>query len=313
MPISPSLRAQLELMDGVPAPEVLFADPVALAAYTEAMADREPWVAQRVEIDDVCIEGPHGPVRLRRYRPTAELSPSAPTLVWAHGGGFLGGDLAMNEAHMVAVELALRAPARILSVEYRLAVEGVHFPIPRDDVLAGLAWASETYGPSSRIAIGGASAGANLALSAAIRAVVERQWVPAAVLLAYPFVHFPVPTLPFEVADEMRSVPPAARFSASMVELMTAAYVGGLTQIPADAMPGNARLNGLPKTLVLSAEYDDLRPSAELLVKQLRASSVDVDSHLQSGMLHGFLDLSPEVQEVDQVLDVMAATLQELY
>jgi acetyl esterase/lipase len=82
-----------------------------------------------------------------------------------HGGGFVGGDLDMAEANWVSLALAARGYA-VLSVEYRKALHGVHFPIPSDDVLAAWNWAT-AHAPDFGAApdalhLGGASAGGNL-------------------------------------------------------------------------------------------------------------------------------------------------------
>ena len=74
-------------------------------------------------------------------------------------------------------------------------------------------------------------------------------------------------------------------------------------------MPGNAVLGGLPKTLVLISEYDDLRPSGELFVRQLLASGVEVETWFAAGMIHGFLDRTPELPDVNRALDQIATTL----
>lgn len=313
MPVSKDLHELLKKLEGLPALEELLASPEGAARYAEAMARPDAWNLHDVAAEDVAVPAADGPVRVRQYLPVAGLPGTAPTLVWVHGGGFTGGDLTMNEANMVASEVAKRTPARVLSVDYRLAVGGVRFPAPLDDVHAVVDWATRRYGETSPIAIGGASAGANLAASATIRMLAQGGAAPSAVVLAYPFVHFPVPSLDAETAAEMSAtVPPVLRFSAEMVEYMTAAYVGRITEIPAEAMPGNATLSGLPKTLVMISEYDDLRPSGELFVRQLRASGVEVETWFAAGMIHGFLDRTPELPDVDRALELIATTLSGL-
>lgn len=313
MPVSKHLQDQLTRLRALPPMEELLADREGAASYTEAVAEPTGWSVRGVATEDLAVPAADGAVHVRQYRPADGLPDTAPTLVWVHGGGFVSGDLSMNEANMVAAEVAARTPARVLSVDYRLAVGGLHFPAPLDDVSAVLDWAIRQYGDTSSVAIGGASAGANLAASAAVRTVARAGHTPSGLVLAYPFMHFPVPSLDAAMAAEMAaSVPPVLRFSAGMVELMTAAYVGRITEIPAAAMPGNAALCGLPKTLVVICEYDDLRPSAELFVRQLRASGIEVDTWFVEGMIHGFLDRTPALPEVDRALDLIASTLNSL-
>ena len=90
---------------------------------------------------------------------------------------------------------------------------------------------------------------------------------------------------------------------------MVRSYVGRLTALPPDALPGAADLAGLATTAIVVAEYDDLRPSADLLAVQLEESGVPVRKYLASGMPHGHLNRSPSLGEVDRTLDFLAAVL----
>lgn len=102
-------------------------------------------------------------------------NPNGSGLVWAHGGGFAFGDIDMPEADFVARTLAA-AGTVVVSVDYRLATDGIHFPVPLDDVVAAWEWASKRRGELGidRLAIGGASAGGNLAAAAALRLAGRR-------------------------------------------------------------------------------------------------------------------------------------------
>ena len=82
--------------------------------------------------------GPHGPVPVRIYTPRRRTE--RPCLVWAHGGAFRVGDLDMREADWTAREVCARAGAVVVSVDYRLAVDGVSYPVPHDDIVAAIAW-----------------------------------------------------------------------------------------------------------------------------------------------------------------------------
>jgi acetyl esterase len=252
-------------------------------------------------VSEHSIAGLHGGIPVRQYR-TAEGS--LPVLVWMHGGGFAGGDLDMNEAHLVATELAARAPAIVVSVDYRLAGNGVHYPVPLDDVHAVWRWASDGRCGSGPVAIGGASAGANLAAASVLRSLAEAEPVPAALLLAYPVVHFPVPAQPID------SFPPdALRFSAEDIEGMFFNYVGRVSNLPLEAVPGFAELSAFPPTTVIISEFDELRPSAELFVRQLDESGVPVARYLAPGMVHGHLNSTLDIPEVGRSLDVFVEAL----
>ncbi|MGW1675497.1 alpha/beta hydrolase fold domain-containing protein [Streptomyces sp. NPDC002324] len=319
MPLDPYLAERLHLLAGITFPDL--ADPDARARFAEFIRDPSEWTRPHgVVVEDRETAGPHGPVPVRTYAPAR---PASTAVLWAHGGGFLGGDLDMPEAHVVAAELAARAGAVVVSVDYRLAVGGVRYPVPLDDVCAAWNWLRTELAPDAEVmALGGASAGAALALATALRDRDRRErdrerepdrdaaLRPAdLLLLAYPFAHFPVPALDSTTAAEMAALPPTMRFTTADVEFMVENYVGRLTDLPRDALPGAAPLRGLPPVRLLVSEYDDLRPSAELLARQLTASEVEVGSYLAAGMPHGHLNRTPALAEVARSLDFFADAL----
>jgi len=267
-----------------------------------------------VHVEDRSVDGPHGPIPVRIYRPD-DASGSRPGLLWNHGGGFTAGDLDMPEAHVVSAEIAARAGAVVVSVDYRLAVGGVRYPVPVDDVAAAWDWFRGATGvlgvDPARAAIGGASAGANLAVAAVLRARDAGHPLPTAMLLAYPALHFPTPALPDALAAEMRGLPPMLRFTPRMITDITAAYLGRITDIPSTLMPGLADLTGLPRTRIVVSEYDDLRASGELFVEQLTERGIRVELTVAKGMLHGHLNIPPvpELAEVGRSIDFLAAGL----
>jgi acetyl esterase len=188
----------------------------------------------------------------------------------------------------------------------------VRFPVPLDDVTAAWEWLGATpeLAAVSTRAIGGASAGAALAMAAAVRG--RDAGHPAdRLLLAYPFAHYPNPALDDATALEMAALPAGARFPPSGIEMMVANYVGRITDIPPLALPGAARLDGLPATHILVSEYDDLRSSAELLQRQLASVGVPVSTHLATGMAHGHLNRGPVLTEVVASLEFFAAALRD--
>ena len=263
----------------------------------------EPWDAAGITIEDSTIPGPHGPVPLRTYRPEG---PVAGAILWAHGGGFRHGDLDMPEGHIVSIELARRARAHVVSVDYRLAESGVNeYPVPIDDVEA--AWRHLCADPAAEgvpVAIGGASAGAALAMATAMRARDAGPRPADAMLLAYPFAHYPNPALDPELSAEMASVP--FRFLPEGVEEMVRNYVGRISDVPPEALPGAARLDGLPPARIVISEYDDLRASAELLERQFHEVGVPVESYLARGMTHGHLNHRPILPAIEESLDFLA-------
>jgi acetyl esterase len=305
MPFDPYLASRLEGLHGLTWDDMGDADNRARLAAFEA--DPAPWTMPDVAVTEGVAPGPHGDVPVRVYRPRGDVRPGG--LLWVHGGGFAGGSIDMPESFMVASELAARTGMTVASVDYRLAVDGVRFPVPLDDVVAAWSWFVGELGTTERVSIGGASAGGALSLGAAMRLRDEGRPLPTALLLAYPAAHFPVPALPDDVAREMATLPTILRGSAAQIEGMYANYVGRITDIPPLATPGHGVLTGLPKVFVLECEYDDLRPSADLLTRQLADSGVEVSRRIAPGMPHGHLNRTPGLPEVDASLDFFAAAL----
>lgn len=274
------------------------------AFMREYTGDALAWDTTGIAVEDTAIDGPHGPIPLRLYRPEGPLNGA---VLWCHGGGFRYGDLDMHEGHVVSIELARRAGVAVASVDYRLAEGPVKYPVPIDDVHAAWEWWCGRHADDGPIGLGGASAGAALALSTALRTRDTGGRAADVLLLAYPFTHYPNPALSPAMSVEMAPLP--FRFEPEGVEEMVRNYVGRISDVPADALPGAARLDGLPRTRIVVSEYDDLRASADLLERQLREVGVPVESYLSLGMTHGHLNHSPEVAEVARSLDFFAEGL----
>lgn len=307
MPFNPVLADKLHLMQDI---DFHALDAEAFARMDEFYRDEEPWeLPEGVTVGDDEVPGPHGPVPVRIYRPSTPTA--AQGLVWAHGGGFASGDLDMGEAHIVSAELAARSGALVVSVGYRLATEGVRYPVPVDDVHAAFLWAADggVDGAPDGFLLGGASAGSALALAAAQRLRDAGDQRLRGLLLAYPFAHFPNPALDPDVAEELAMLPATLRFGTANVEWMVRNYVGRISDLPAEAMPGAGRLDGLPPVHIVISEYDDLRSSGELLDRQLTEAGVPVASYLALGMPHGHLNRVPVFDEVSRSLDHFAAAL----
>jgi acetyl esterase/lipase len=266
-----------------------------------------------VDVRDDVAPGPHGPVPVRIYAPSGGGT-DLPCLVWLHGGAFRMGDLDMPEADWTARQICARAGAVVVSVDYRLCVGGVTYPVPHDDAVAAVRWvraeAVSLGVDPARISLGGASAGGNLATGAALKLRDADGWVPAALLLAYTTFHAVVPPASASLAPLLDDVPRLLRFLPDVRRGITQNYLGGpANRADGYAMPGNAVLEGLSPVLLLNSEYDDLRASAEAFAGQLSKAGVDVRQVLARGMLHGFLNLHDGIGPVDQALHLMAETV----
>ena len=175
MPVHPAMSSRFPLFEGVPSMQALMEDPQYERVRAELGAHPDYQVPD-VRVRSDAAPGPHGPVPVRVYADGDDDGRGAgerPCLVWMHGGAFIAGDLDMPEADWFSREVARRAGAVVVSVDYRLCNEGVHYPVPHDDVVAAIRWARESAPElgidPGRVSAGGASAGANLAAGVALK------------------------------------------------------------------------------------------------------------------------------------------------
>lgn len=241
--------------------------------------------------------------------------PNGSGLVWAHGGGFAFGDIDMPEADFVARTLAA-AGTVVVSVDYRLATDGIHFPVPLDDVVAAWEWASKRRGELGidRLAIGGASAGGNLAAAAALR-LAGRRAAPDLVVLAYPTLLAIQPAPDARLRQALDDDPFADRFGPQVVSAMYENYLGAPAEAaPIEAAPGlatAAELADYPPTLIVNGDIDELRVSAEVFAATLAQAGREIESVTEPGTGHGFLN-RPEEPAAALVLARIAARLARL-
>ena len=258
-----------------------------------------------VAVTDGEVPGPGGPVRIRTYRSTElDAHEPAPALVWAHGGGGRYGGLDMPEADSVAQVAAASLPGEVVSVDYRLAPDHP-FPAALDDVVAAYRWVRDgDHGRAvdrSRVALGGASAGAHVAAGATI-AFRDAGQAPAALWLAYPVtdpVSGPYPE------QRHPDCPPLLWLDGEAMAGMFATYVGegaDADLLPVTAVPGRADLAGFPPTLVATAEADALAPQGRAFAERARGAGVDVTVHDVGGVLHGYLNTVGDSRRADRAL-----------
>ncbi len=290
------------------------ADSRSIADYEALGAPLGPAETWDLDIEDRAIPGPGPAIPVRVYRPTGPAPAPRPCLVWLHGGAWVGGDLDMPEAHETARGLAGRADAVVVSVDYRLCTEDVHFPAPHDDVMAAYRWVRDNA-PAlgvdpARIALGGASAGGNLAAGATLHLRDEGE-TPWQALLLYPLVHAPIPAPSDELAAALTHVPGPLLMVDEQLDMVSALMLGGdpIESATVYVFPGHAEdLTGFPPTYIDNDEFDSLRSSGERFTEQLRAAGVEVEQVLSAGVLHGHLNIVG-LDAAHATLDRMAARL----
>ncbi len=315
LPIHPAIAANLHLLEGIESFEQGLADPEQRARLDAFMSIADAPEPPAVATRSASAPGPHGDVPVRVYEPDGSGGTGRPCFVWLHGGAFRTGDLDMPEADRPARQVCARAGAVVVSVDYRLCVGGVTYPVPHDDAVAAVRWVRDSAAgmgiDPDRISLGGASAGGNLATGAALRLRDDEGWQPTALVLAYTTLHAVVPAPSAALAARMTDVPRLLRFLPEDRASITRNHLGGPESL-ADgyAMPANAVLEGLCPVLLLNSEYDDLRASAEAFTAALARAGVDVRQVLVPGMLHGFLDMpAADVEPVDAALDLVAGVV----
>lgn len=264
---------------------------------------------------------------LVRVYPAPE--PNGTGLVWAHGGGFLFGDIDMPESDWVARQLAARGTT-VVSVDYRLAPvpEGFHpgveeapghiYPAGSDDMVTAIRWTrahAEELGISlDALAIGGTSAGGNLAAGAALR-LAGTEEAPALALLAYPTLLAVQPAPDAELRAALDANPDADRFQPEVVLGMYENYLGGpIDDAPLPAVPGDATASDLaqyPPTFIVNGDVDELRVSGEHFAATLAAAGRDIEVLTEPGTQHGHLN-RPEEPAATRTIERFAARLSTL-
>jgi acetyl esterase len=251
--------------------------------------------------------------------------PNGSGLVWAHGGGFAAGDLDMPEADWVARELAARG-VTVVSVDYRLApmsaewatavssppTDGAHYPAGSDDVVSAFGWAAASGLAVGPWALGGASAGANLATGATLRLIEAAGPVPALVVLAYPTLLAVQPEPDAALRAALDAQPEADIFGSDIVLGMYENYLGGSTDgAPLAAIPGLASpadLAGFPPTLIVNGDVDELRVSGEHFARTLTEAGRDIVVVTELGTQHGHLN-RPDEPAASRTIDRIVTRL----
>lgn len=235
-------------------------------------------------VRDLSIPAPEGAVGARLYVPAGAAEPS-PLLVYFHGGGFVCGDL---ETHDPTCRfLAREAGVRVLAVDYRLAPEHP-FPAPVEDAHAALRFAQSEAGSlgadPQRIAVGGDSAGGNLAATVALLARDEGA-PPALQLLIYPVTDWSRKAGSYELFRE------GFYLTERQMDWYRGHFLGGDEAAARDwrASPLLAGdLSGAPPAHLVVAGFDPLRDEGLAHAERLREAGVPVTLQVQWGLVHGF-------------------------
>jgi len=267
-----------------------------------------PAVASVLEVPIGRPERGQGVLLARAYRPL-HVAPAAalPVLVYLHGGGWCIGSVETHD--VLCRELCNASGALVFSVDYRLAPEHP-FPAAVDDAALAYRWlldhAGEIGGDAGRVAIGGDSAGGNLALVTTIRALKEGFRPPRLQCLVYPCV------------DIYADTPSRKRFAQGyfLDEETLEWFFTRYLPHPGDALDWRASpiladeaLAGLPPLCLINAECDPLVDEGRALAQHLAGLGIEVEHHVHAGMVHGFITLGKLFPQAGQAVRQIASSL----
>lgn len=306
--LDPQARALIDLMieRGVPPVHTLAVDE-ARRMYRDRRGFTQPEPPAVGTVRDLSAPGPGGAIPLRLVRPAgADDAAALPTLLYFHGGGWTIGDLDTHD--VLCRSLCAASGCAVLSVDYRMGPEHP-FPAAVDDCLAvtrfARAQAAELGIDPARLAVGGDSAGGNLAAVVCLALRDAKEALPAFQLLIYP-------------ATDMRAVAPSHRSNAQGY-LLTADSVGYYRSqyLPDAGEWADWRASPLlatdhahlPPALVLTAGFDPLRDEGRQYADALSGAGVATQYVCFERQIHGFITMGRVIDEANLAIDVCAAAV----
>ncbi|HEX2173887.1 MAG TPA: alpha/beta hydrolase [Dehalococcoidia bacterium] len=304
MPLDPQAQAALDRMAAAglkPAHLV----PVNVARRLMALM-RPP--GSQVEavgrVEDRQIPGPGGDLPVRMYWPSGPGP--FPILVYFHGGGWIRGNLDSHDGQCRS--LTNQAGCLVVSVDYRLSPES-RFPDAIEDAYAATRWAAahgaSLNGDPTRLAVGGDSAGGNLAAAVTLMAR-DRGGPPICFqLLIYPVTNYAFDTPSYrENAEGYVLTRDAMKYYWDLY-LSSPADAGNPYASPLRATD----FGGLPPALVITAQYDPLRDEGRAYAARLREAGVPVIDSCYEGVFHGFFGMAADLDKAKLAVAEAAAAL----
>jgi acetyl esterase len=314
MPIDPDAQRVLDLIReaGRPPYETLAAEE-ARRLYIAGRTVLQPDPQEVAEVRDLTCPGPGGPIPLRAYRGLGAPD-TAPCLVFYHGGGWVIGNLDTHDGPCRAIANAARC--RVVSVDYRLAPEH-RFPAAFDDSVAALrfvvAEAAALGVDPARVAVGGDSAGGNLAAAVSLLAREDGTGatpMPVFQLLLYPAVDLVMG------APSFRRVTQGVPLTANTARWFRDHYLADPRREALDwrASPLRApSLAALPPALVLTVGIDPLCDEGIAFARRLDEDGVRVTHVHMADQIHGALTMGRFIRAAELIVDASAAALRDAW
>jgi acetyl esterase len=310
MALDPQVKAVLELVAKAGRPAYHTLSPKdARQLFIETRPASTPTPPEIGSVKNVVAEGTHAPIPLRVYRPAGVPDTTRlPAYVYFHGGGWVIGDV--NTHDVVCRQLTAASGASVVSVDYRLAPEH-KFPAAADDAWAATRWvvahAAELGLDGQRLAVGGDSAGGNLAAVVALMARDAGGPAIALQVLIYP------------VTDVMRETRTYADFADGYMLTRDSMrwFIAHYLASKADAADWRVSplrapsLSGLPPALIVTAGFDPLRDEGEQYAGRLRDAGNMVDYACYGGMVHGFLGMGKLLDTAGRAIAHIGGSLRQ--
>lgn len=307
MPLHPQVKKVLEQMTAAGPPLHHLSPTEARQAILAMRATKgEPEAVGKIE--DRLIPGPGGQQAIRIYTPNGRGP--FPVLVYFHGGGWVVGSIETVDASCRA--LTNLVGCIVVSADYRLAPED-RFPAAVDDCYAATRWAAlnaaSFYGDPTKLAVGGESAGANLAAAVALMAQERGTPSLAAQLLFYPVLNYAFDTPSYRENAE------GYFLTKEMMAWFWRQYLRDETDGDNPyASPLRARhLRGVAPALIFTAEFDPLRDEGAAYATRLREAGVPVEYTCCGGLIHGFMGMAKVVEPAGTALERAAAGLRAAF
>ena len=305
--LHPQARALLDLIDQRAAPAVHEQTPLeARESYRARRFFTQPDGQPVAQVRELTADGPHGPIAMRMYRPMPDTSATLPVLVYFHGGGWVIGDLDTHDALCRA--LANGSGCAVVSVDYRMGPEH-RFPAAVDDCLAATYWvrrnASALNVNPDKLAVGGDSAGGNLAAVIALAARNAGDLPVAYQLLIYPATVQRRVTRSGAVNGQglLLTVDSMRYFHDHYIDDDRHDHDWRAAPLLCDD------LGRLPPALVLTAGFDPLRDEGIEYAHRLTQAGNRATLVSFERQIHGFITMGKVIDEAEEAVAMCAAAL----
>lgn len=254
--------------------------------------------------NEVIVDVDGGSIALRIYRPSSEHN--LPALIWIHGGGWVFGDL--DSAELPCRHLANETRCVVISVDYRLAPEFA-FPVPLNDCISAMHWVIDNANPLSidinRIAIGGDSAGGNLATCVAQVARDE------GIRLAYQLLVYPVTQPSIDTPSYVKNDSGYFLSRASMQWFWDHYAPSDDQRHNPQISPLFGNLEDLAPAWIFTCSYDPLCDDGLMYAQALQAADVEVSTYHREDTIHAVFGMA--IDPAVEIRDVAAAQLRKAF